>query len=305
MQKHSTSTATTAAIPNADHAQTDQADDVVLQDASSERTFFTMLPNIVLTLDLSPYALTLYIHLKKVTGEAARGVCFKKSATLVEEVGMSAGRISKAKKELARPFAKLGGKALINIEARKNLNGGKPRHHITLTDIWAVNIAAFTKPEAISSGERASSYSEIASSSGELAISPGEIKKNPPEENHTKQNTHTQNHLRAVGAPAVVVGADSKFSLEECRRYANNLHASGQGVSNPGGFARSIHRSGAEDANIELFLHGTTPSQARARDIAQCPDCEGSTLRPVAGPGDYSKGVMKCGHERLDEQGAA
>jgi hypothetical protein len=134
---------------------------------------------------------------------------------------------------------------------------------------------------------------------------PSPYKEHSPQNTQGTNHTHKQTELRAVGAPAVVVGADSKFSLEDCRRYANNLHASGQGVSNPGGFARSIHRSGAEDANIELFLHGTTPAQARARDIAQCPDCEGSTLRPVAGPGDYSKGVMKCGHERLDEQGAA
>jgi hypothetical protein len=37
-------------------------------------------------------------------------------------------------------------------------------------------------------------------------------------------HTHKQTDLRAVGAPAVVVGAGSKFSREDCRRYADHLH---------------------------------------------------------------------------------
>jgi phage replication O-like protein O len=125
----------------------------------------------------------------------------------------------------------------------------------------------------------------------------GDTKETCPEKETEK---HTQTRLRAVGAPAVGgVCVGSKFSLDDCRRYADHLHASGQGVTNPGGFARSIFRSGAEDEKIELFMRGTSPAEVQRANIAQCPDCRGSTLRPVAAPGDYSQGVMKCKHERL------
>jgi hypothetical protein len=312
MRSHSTSTPArnqqirqgNSPGPDPNDAQTHQADEVVLQDASSERSFFTILPNIVLKLGLSPYALTLYIHFKKVTGEEERGVCFKNSATLVSESGLSAGSISKAKRELERPRAELDGKALITIEERKKRGGGKPQHHIRLTDIWAVNIAAFAKPEAISPNEGTISSGEIARSRGEIAISPREIKKNPPEEKQAKQNPHTQNHLRAVGAPAVVVGDGSKFSIEDCRRYADHLHASGQGVNNPGGFARTIHKTGAEDSQIAAWLAEVDPERVRSGelpapaliDASACPDCHGTRFYYPAG---FGKPVVKCKHERL------
>jgi hypothetical protein len=44
----------------------------------------------------------------------------------------------------------------------------------------------------------------------------------------------------------------SKFSLEECRRYAESLR--GEGIQNPGGYATAIHRSGEADDRIEAFL---------------------------------------------------
>jgi len=126
----------------------------------------------------------------------------------------------------------------------------------------------------------------------------------------TAENTHTNSRLRAVGAPAGVVGG-SKFSLPDCRRYADYLHSTGQGVNNPGGFARTIHASGSEDELIGLCLAKLEPERVERGelpaplDTKNCPDCGGSTMRPAAGPGDYSKGMMKCRHERLVHQGVA
>lgn len=47
----------------------------------------------------------------------------------------------------------------------------------------------------------------------------------------------------------------SKFSIEECRKYAQHLQATGQGINNPGGYATTIHRTGEADMLIESFLH--------------------------------------------------
>jgi hypothetical protein len=94
--------------------------------------------------------------------------------------------------------------------------------------------------------------------------------------------------------------------LEDCRRYADHLHASGQGVTNPGGFARSIHTTGAEDLGIAAWLAKVDPERVRNGelpapaliDASACPDCEGKGLY-YPDPKNPGKGVAKCRHPRL------
>lgn len=111
--------------------------------------------------------------------------------------------------------------------------------------------------------------------------------------------THTQQtDLRAVGAPVGGVGEGSKFSLAECRRYAEHLHASGQGINNPGGFARKIHHSGSEDEMIALFLQeGTEAMSTISAD--KCPDCRAASGMVYVDANDFSKGVRRCKHPKL------
>lgn len=99
------------------------------------------------------------------------------------------------------------------------------------------------------------------------------------------------NKSSALGAPAV---GKSKFSLEECRLYADHLHTTGQGITNPGGFAMTIYRSGISDAFIEKFLH---PTDGEAPlDTSACPDCKGTGFHY---PHGVEQGVVKCKHEGL------
>lgn len=97
-------------------------------------------------------------------------------------------------------------------------------------------------------------------------------------------NTHTQ--------PDGGVG--SKFSLEECRRYAEHLQKTGQGITNPGGYATAIFRSGEFDTQIEAFLNLAAPP-----DSSRCPDCGGSGYFYPEG---LDKGVKICKHENLRAQ---
>lgn len=65
-----------------------------------------------------------------------------------------------------------------------------------------------------------------------------------------KINTHKEITQRPDDRPSVRVG--SKFSLEECRAYADSLKP--QGITNPGGYATTIHRSGEADEQVGIFL---------------------------------------------------
>ena len=104
--------------------------------------------------------------------------------------------------------------------------------------------------------------------------------------NTQKGNTQTQE-------PAAGVRVGSNFSIEECRRYAQHLQSSGQGINNPGGYATTIHRTGEADEFIERFLNPTVSTQV---DASQCQDCKGSGFYYPNGP---TGGVAKCKHEKL------
>ena len=96
-----------------------------------------MLPNLIDDMNLDPYAFRLYVHLRRVAGE--KGACWQSTDTLAETCNMSAGAVSNAKKELAE-------RGLITIEQRAK--NGTHYHHITITDIWKQNFAAFSPDES-------------------------------------------------------------------------------------------------------------------------------------------------------------
>lgn len=110
-----------------------------------------------------------------------------------------------------------------------------------------------------------------------------------PNKVHTIKDTHT-NTAESGSAPRVRVC--SRFTLAECRRYAESLRR--DGINNPGGYATKIHRSGEADDLIETFLSPVETSMSV--DASLCPDCHGTGFWEPAGKG---KGVAKCKHERL------
>ena len=106
--------------------------------------------------------------------------------------------------------------------------------------------------------------------------------------NTQKENTQTQD------APAAGVRVGSKFTIEECRKYAEHLRSTGQGINNPGGYATTIHRTGEADELIDRFL---SPASASAQaDTTACPDCQGTGFYYPKG---IDQGVAKCPHSKL------
>ena len=103
-------------------------------------------------------------------------------------------------------------------------------------------------------------------------------------------NTHTNTEEPSA------VGGCSRFSAEECRRYATHLNKTGQGITNPGGYATKIHRTGEADELIAAFLNPTVLT--KGVDASQCPDCHGTGYYYPRGT---EHGVARCKHERLRE----
>jgi hypothetical protein len=113
----------------------------------------------------------------------------------------------------------------------------------------------------------------------------------PNKVNTQKENTQTQD---------VGVHVGSRFTIEDCRRYAKHLQSTGQGINNPGGYATTIHRTGEADMLIESFLHPEAPDPSLNVDASQCPDCKGTGFfYPKGAEG----GVARCKHEQLGKDG--
>jgi hypothetical protein len=103
--------------------------------------------------------------------------------------------------------------------------------------------------------------------------------------------------LAEAGATGSVC-AKSKFNFEQRLAYARNRPL----IENPEGFAASRRAAEGEfDEAISAWLAELErPGGAKPRDISGCPDCFGTGMWYPEGPG---RGVAKCRHERLSEQG--
>lgn len=122
------------------------------------------------------------------------------------------------------------------------------------------------------------------------AKSASHVETAPNKEKHIKESTQTQE------TPTAGVRVGSKFTIEECRKYATHLQSTGQGINNPGGYATTIHRTGEADMLIESFLHAKAPDPPSNLDTSQCPDCKGTGFYYPRGT---EGGVARCKHEQL------
>jgi hypothetical protein len=128
--------------------------------------------------------------------------------------------------------------------------------------------------------------------------SPATQSRHDTQAEHDRVADNKRNTLKETHNTAPNVRVDSKFTLAECRRYAESLRT--DGINNPGGFATKIHRSGEADELIAAYLAPAEPMPKA--DTSRCPDCTGCGWWYPAGK---DKGAARCTHERLlrDEQG--
>jgi hypothetical protein len=125
----------------------------------TQRSHFTMIPNIVDDGNLDPYSFRLYAHLRRVAGEA--GECWQSTETLAEACKMSTGKVSECKGIL-----KEAGLVIV----RECSGAGGRYHNIVIVDVWADNAAHYASVHHVNA-----------------LRSPRETKKNPMKKNHIEE----------------------------------------------------------------------------------------------------------------------
>ena len=99
-------------------------------------THFTQTPNIIDDMDLSPYAVRLYLRFKRRVNQESDGTtsgeCYETTKNLARSCNMSSGQVSNSKKELKES-------GVIRIEKVKGLHGEWDNDHITIVNIWKAN----------------------------------------------------------------------------------------------------------------------------------------------------------------------
>ena len=143
-------------------------------DGSDLKKYRTEIPNMIFDIGLTPYEVALYGHFKRVCGAEPGGMCWKSVSTLSNETGMSAGRVSEARAELAR-------RGLIHMRQPKGPGTGVT---VTIVDIWPQNMMRF-------SAESHPSQYEGGLHHVKGDPSRGETKKEPLEEQPIKNRSKT------------------------------------------------------------------------------------------------------------------
>jgi DNA-binding transcriptional MocR family regulator len=144
------------------------------RDESDLKKYRTEIPNMIFDIGLTPYEVALYGHLKRVCGAEAGGKCWKSVSTLSKETGMSSGRVSEARAELAR-------RGLIHTRQPK---GPGTSVTVTIADIWPQNIMRYS-----AAGNPSHYEGGLHSMKGNP--SRGETKKEPLEEKPIKNHSKT------------------------------------------------------------------------------------------------------------------
>jgi hypothetical protein len=257
------------------------------------RRGFTSIPNYIFGLPISSNAKLIYMALLSYAW--TNSSCYPGLAKLCTDVSLSDKPVTKAIEELSNASlleVKRRGQGKTNLYIIKDFNFTpvSQNSHRSRIGVSPNQESAFLRIKNRMTSDSKNGNSPTLNS--EKRRISNRIEKDTEEE--TTEETHAHKSERANGG----VSVGSKFTLEECRRYAAHLHATGQGITNPGGYATTIYRSGEADPLIKSFLHPPTPDQPSV-EPNECPDCHGTGFWYPQG---IERGVSKCKHERLQIQ---
>jgi hypothetical protein len=222
------------------------------------------------------------------------GTCFPSSEYIAGRLGIRLDHVRRYERELVqkgwasetmlegRPVKKLHA-GWVSREAR---NGKKPSANSTQSLVSAPQDLVNLNQEMGKSNQTL--VNDISKDRARVLTSPIN---QPIEPDQRTTPPQPPSNVMPIGGRVVGVGSDkslrnesrfkvqgSRFSLEECRRYAEHLRSAGEGITNPGGYATTIHRSGEADSLIEKFLEhkvrGSPVGAVRLCDTA-CEKCHG------------------------------
>lgn len=154
---------------------------------SQEPTFYARVPKMV-TDDLGPYELSLYVHYKQIAADT--GSCYMSNRNLAKACGMSVSRLQQARGELER-------RHLITVTAQDSATGSLPPV-VTIRDVWDINHQRY----AVSSVDGAPTLRERVGAENQ----PGTRQKTgglPPENNKEEPIQEKELEITAPQAAAV------------------------------------------------------------------------------------------------------
>lgn len=240
------------------------------------RRGFTSIPNYIFGLPISSNAKLIYIALLSYAW--TNHSCYPGLATLCKDVSLTDKPVTKAITELCEA-------ALLEVKRRGQ---GKTNLYI-LKEFDSQVQNRKISDSRIGGQDRKNSESRNGESPN---VGSAKLRIHDRRKEKLKEEKDT---LTTKRAPRAGVSVGSRFSLEGCRSYADHLHKTGQGITNPGGFATTIYRTGEADLLIEKFLAEASASEQR--DLHKCPDCKGMNFYYPEGM--ESGMVAKCKHQRL------
>lgn len=191
----------------------------------------------------------------------------------------------------------LAGLARVIAEAARGVVGGELTDSVKEEERWTEvgRLLADELRSAASNAESVSSVPAFFAAHLRRKLKQNEQRALEPQKAETVQrSTRTPKSTGIRDTRRSAEESGSKFAAEECRRYADHLAKSGQGITNPGGYATKIHRTGEADTAIEAFLLPAPP--IKQVDASRCPDCHGTGYYY---PHEREHGVARCKHERL------
>ena len=254
------------------------------------RRGFTSIPNYIFGLPVSSNAKLVYMALLSYAW--TNQSCYPGLTKLCKDVSLSDKPVTKAIEELSNA-------SLIEVKRRGQ---GKTNLYILKDFTYSPNRSNGSgsrigeSPDQESENLRIKNRASSEPKNGRTPALKSEKRRIPNKkfEKDAGEEIPEDTHAHKSARPRGCVGVGSKFTPEECRRYAAHLHATGQGITNPSGYATTIHRSGEADELIEHFLK--PPAEPDPPDPSECPDCQGTGFWYPKG---IERGVAKCKHERL------
>jgi hypothetical protein len=148
-----------------------------LEDASSDKKYFMITPQLVWAICRSPYDYTLWDVIKMIAGE--NGECYLSTEDLAILSMMSTGKVSQCRKYLIE-------KGLLKGEIRRDPGYPQPVWHLQIPDIWKENVTWRQEFDSLADRialkkEQKKSLHRVKASPGEEPPLPGETKKNQEE----------------------------------------------------------------------------------------------------------------------------
>ena len=107
--------------------------EVQVEDLSTEKKYFSQIPNIIHKMGLGCYIVAYYCLLKSIAGD--KNTCFMSQKNLSNLLGCSDRQIRLMNDFMSKPFQILGGKPLIKITQRKDENGEILPNLVQIIDI--------------------------------------------------------------------------------------------------------------------------------------------------------------------------